>query len=133
MNGRHKVSYSWPGSNSRPSACEAVIIATRPQLLMIYLDGSNSYQAARYVAIVEPAPTTAHDKGNTCCKHVDTPGPDAIRQLGESISQHRGVQNTDCCTARHLHPERTQPVVRLRIHIGRGCNEIFMGSQMQSS
>jgi hypothetical protein len=27
--------YTWPGSNWRPSACEADVIATRPQVLMI--------------------------------------------------------------------------------------------------
>ena len=27
--------YTWPGSNWRPSACEADVIATRPQVLLI--------------------------------------------------------------------------------------------------
>ena len=29
----HHNAYTWPGSNWRPSACEADVIATRPQLL----------------------------------------------------------------------------------------------------
>ena len=29
-----KESYTWPGSNWRPSACEADVIATRPQVLL---------------------------------------------------------------------------------------------------
>ena len=28
-----KCTYTWPGSNWRPSACEADVIATRPQVL----------------------------------------------------------------------------------------------------
>ena len=29
--------YTWPGSNWRPSACEADVIATRPQVHVVYL------------------------------------------------------------------------------------------------
>ena len=31
---RQEESYTWPGSNWRPSACEADVIATRPQVLL---------------------------------------------------------------------------------------------------
>ena len=31
---RQEKSYTWPGSNWRPSACEADVIATRPQVLL---------------------------------------------------------------------------------------------------
>ena len=30
---KQKREYTWPGSNWRPSACEADVIATRPQVL----------------------------------------------------------------------------------------------------
>ena len=31
---KQKREYTWPGSNWRPSACEADVIATRPQVLL---------------------------------------------------------------------------------------------------
>jgi hypothetical protein len=35
IHARHVVkAYTWPGSNWRPSACEADVIATRPQVLL---------------------------------------------------------------------------------------------------
>jgi hypothetical protein len=33
---RPTVQYTWPGSNWRPSACEADVIATRPQVLELF-------------------------------------------------------------------------------------------------
>ena len=36
MDQRHVVEYTWPGSNWRPSACEADVIATRPQVLLTH-------------------------------------------------------------------------------------------------
>jgi hypothetical protein len=32
---KHVEQYTWPGSNWRPSACEADVIATRPQVLLL--------------------------------------------------------------------------------------------------
>ena len=36
--------YTWPGSNWRPSACEADVIATRPQVLVLILKTKLAYQ-----------------------------------------------------------------------------------------
>ena len=36
------IFYTWPGSNWRPSACEADVIATRPQVLLIGIQWSRS-------------------------------------------------------------------------------------------
>jgi hypothetical protein len=36
--------YTWPGSNWRPSACEADVIATRPQVLLQEIDRSGLLQ-----------------------------------------------------------------------------------------
>ena len=33
--GKRRTVYTWPGSNWRPSACEADVIATRPQVLVV--------------------------------------------------------------------------------------------------
>ena len=33
--GKRGTVYTWPGSNWRPSACEADVIATRPQVLVV--------------------------------------------------------------------------------------------------
>jgi hypothetical protein len=34
MHNKEVTKYTWPGSNWRPSACEADVIATRPQVLL---------------------------------------------------------------------------------------------------
>ena len=39
--------YTWPGSNWRPSACEADVIATRPQVLLLHTSKAHRPLASR--------------------------------------------------------------------------------------
>ena len=55
---KQKLSYTWPGSNWRPSACEADVIATRPQV------HENHAHCLKKLLCLEPNETT---RRVSCC------------------------------------------------------------------
>ena len=80
--------YTWPGSNWRPSACEADVIATRPQVQVRGLLDAMILRYHKQFFRINAADMRRNDFSDMCRSHIKTKAEQDRRRHKEDIFHH---------------------------------------------